>query len=128
MSWREGMAQIAAPKAGFSMDALATYLSERRIPNLMDSMESAGEYTAKVVSNILAFARNDQQFKVSTDIGALLTDTRELARNDFDMKKGYDFRNIQIHVHHDTVLSKVECHPTMIQQVILNIFKKGPGR
>jgi len=58
-------------------------------------------------------------------MGELLDKAIELASSDYDLKKKYDFRQIQIIRRYDGDLPRVWCDASKIQQVFLNILKNG---
>jgi signal transduction histidine kinase len=58
-------------------------------------------------------------------LAELLDNTVQLASNDYDLKKHYDFREIEIVRRYDPDLPLVPCEKNKIQQVILNILKNG---
>ena len=51
--------------------------------------------------------------------------TVELAENDYDLGKKYDFRKIEIIREYNAAVPDVTCEETKIQQVFLNILKNG---
>jgi len=77
------------------------------------------------VENTLSFSRKEQGETEETDLKDLIDKTIELAGNDYDLKKGFDFRNIEINREYDSAHNPVMCQPGKIQQVILNLLKNG---
>jgi len=61
----------------------------------------------------------------SQEIGRLMDAALELAMNDYDLKKRYDFRRIEIVRHYDGEIPLVPCEATNIQQIFLNIVKNA---
>jgi signal transduction histidine kinase len=61
----------------------------------------------------------------SRDMAKLLDATLELAQSDYDLKRKYDFRKIEIVRDYDPQTQQVMCAGSKIQQVFLNIFKNG---
>ncbi|MCK5348046.1 MAG: histidine kinase, partial [Desulfobacula sp.] len=55
----------------------------------------------------------------------LMETTIELVRNDYRMKKQYDFRNIEIVKEYQENIPPIPCEKSEIQQVFLNILKNG---
>jgi len=55
----------------------------------------------------------------------LMNSTLELAANDYDLKREYDFRKIDIIKEYSPDLSEVVCEENEIQQVFLNLLKNG---
>lgn len=59
------------------------------------------------------------------DIGDLLDTTLDLAANDYDLKKKFDFRSINIIRNYDSSVDRIRCDAGAIQQVFLNILKNA---
>ena len=59
------------------------------------------------------------------DICALLDRTLELAANDYDLKKQYDFRKIRIVREYEENLPLICCEESKIQQVFFNLIRNG---
>ena len=115
----------AAEAAGTTMAAIQQYLELRRLPIMLDNIRSSGKRAAAIVINMLSFARKSDRSVSSQDLGALLEQTVELAQTDYDMKKRFDFKQIQIVRAFDNTVPPVPCEASKIQQVFLNILKNG---
>jgi signal transduction histidine kinase len=59
------------------------------------------------------------------DLHELLDTAIRLAGSDYDLKKNYDFKQIEIKRHYDLTLSLVKCDKTEIEQVVLNLIKNA---
>ena len=101
------------------------YLDKREIPRMLDGISNAGERAATIVSNMLSFARKSDSNFTPQNLGALIDKTLELATNDYDLKKRYDFRRIKIIREYSPQTPPVNCSGNEIQQVLLNLFKNG---
>jgi len=115
----------AAEKVGIDLAALRQYLDMRSLPTMLENIRSSGNRAAAIVKNMLSFARKSDLVVSSHDLGALLDQTIELAQTDYDMKKHYDFKQIQIIREYDQTAPPVPCESSKIQQVFLNILKNG---
>ena len=62
---------------------------------------------------------------VPTDLSVLLEKTIEIAAHDYDLKKKYDFRHIDIIREFDNDLPAVPCVATEIEQVVLNLLRNA---
>jgi signal transduction histidine kinase len=80
---------------------------------------------AQIVNNILSFARKEESTVSVHHLDKILDKTIELAATDYDLKKEYDFKQIEIIREYDDNLSAVPCQASKIQQVILNILANG---
>ncbi|WP_419660336.1 two component system sensor histidine kinase [Desulfosarcina variabilis str. Montpellier] len=117
--------QKAAQSAGIAMDAIRHYLELRRLPNLIGNIRESGIRAADIVKNMLSFARKSDRRVSSHDLSALLDQTLELVRTDYDMKTHYDVKQIHIRREYDPAVPVVPCEASKIQQVFMNILKNG---
>lgn len=115
----------AARQAGITMDAIAQYMEERNIIRLLQSVHHAGSNAAAIVDNMLSFARKEGDSKSMHDIPEIIKTTVLLAQNDYNLKKKYDFKKIQIAYEFDRHLPKVACHKSKLIQVFFNIIKNA---
>ena len=115
----------AAERAGFSLPALNAYLDARKLPEMLENIRSSGNRAAEIVRNMLSFARKSDRAVSSHELDALLDQTVELARTDYDMKKRYDFKQIKIIKDYAPAVPPVPCEASKLQQVFLNILKNG---
>ena len=114
-----------AEQSGTSMAAIQTYMQGRHIPDMLAMIMESGQRAAQIVENMLSFSRKSGAAATLNDLGQLLDDTLALARNDYDLKKRYDFRQIEIVRKYDSTVPLVACEASQIQQVFLNILKNG---
>jgi PAS domain S-box-containing protein len=115
----------AAEEVGISLTALRQYLELRNLPTMLENIRASGNRAAAIVRNMLSFARKSDRVVSSHDLGSLIDQTIELAQTDYDMKKHYDFKQIQIVREYDETVPPVLCESGKIQQVFLNILKNG---
>ena len=115
----------AATACGIDLAALTTYLNERDIYDSIESIREAGQRAARIVNNMLSFSRKGDTHREFWDLRTLLDKTLELAASDYDLKKNYDFRRIEIERQYDPEIPLVLCEPSKIQQVFLNLLKNG---
>ena len=111
-------------KAGISFDALGNFLRERKIDRYLSSIREAGERAANIVSWLFRFSRQSDSAKTITDINALVGTAVDLAEQDYDLKKRFEFRKIAISRSLGDV-PRVLCVESQIQQVILNIIRNA---
>ena len=115
----------AAEAAGTSLTAIKAYMEKRNLPVMLENIRTSGKRAATIVKNMLSFARKSDRMISSHDLGALLDQTLELAQTDYDMKKHYDFKQIQIVREYDRSVPVIPCESSKLQQVFLNILKNG---
>jgi PAS domain S-box-containing protein len=117
--------QRAAETAGVTLAAMKHYLELRKLPGMIDSIRSSGMRATAIVTNMLSFARKSDRVVSSHDLCTLLDQIIELAAADYDMKKHYDFKKIQIIREYDDADTQVPCEAGKIQQVFLNLLKNA---
>ena len=115
----------AAQDAGTSLEAIGHFMEARGIPRMLQAITESGKRVTRIVSNMLSFARKDSVSVSSHDLNEILDKTIELAATDYDLKKTYDFKKIQIAREYDETLPVVLCQASKIQQVVLNILTNG---
>ncbi|WP_319522971.1 PAS domain S-box protein [uncultured Desulfosarcina sp.] len=115
----------AAETAGVTMAAVRQYMELRKLPNMLENIRESGDRAAAIVKNMLSFARKSDQVVSSHDLAVLLDRTIDLARTDYDMKKQYDFKQIEIIREYDPNVPEIPCESSKLQQVFLNILKNG---
>jgi PAS domain S-box-containing protein len=114
-----------AAQCGVDRAAMHCYLKARRIPEMLASVSDSGRRAARIVDNMLSFARKGDSKPSSIDLAALMDLTLELAENDYDLKKRLDFRHIRVHKQYDSTLPPVPGNSSKIQQVFLNLLRNG---
>ena len=117
--------EIVASKYGLNLDDLQAYMADRGILTFLKGIRESGERAAKIISNILQFSRRSESNIKSMDLAELLENTVELANNDYDLKKNYDFRHINIIREFQPGLGLVPCTETELEQVILNLLRNS---
>ncbi len=115
----------AARQCGLSMEEIQAYMKVRNLPEIIASIMDSGQRAAKIVDNMLSFSRKSDTTTTLCDLSQLMDATLALAENDYDLKKRYDFRQIEIVREYDSRVPMVVCESTKIQQVFLNILKNG---
>ncbi|MDX2441438.1 MAG: ATP-binding protein [Desulfobacterales bacterium] len=114
-----------ASDLGLSMSVIKKFMEKRDILKQLESINQAGIRAAKIVSNMLSFVRKNDSIKSYCDLEELIDNTIELAQNDYDLKKNYDFRQIEITREYGQDFPAVFCEGSKIQQVIFNLVKNA---
>ena len=115
----------AAETTGLSFDSLQGYLKLRNLDEMVAIIMNSGQRASRIVNNMLSFSRKSDSVKKQVSIPDLLDKTLELASNEYDLKKNFDFRKIEIIKEYDEYLPVIKCDYGQIQQVLLNILKNG---
>jgi PAS domain S-box-containing protein len=119
------VSQEAAEAAGTTITAIEQFMNARGIPRMLKAITTSGRRVADIVENMLSFARKDDTVVSSHRLEKILEKTLELAATDYDLKKQYDFRLIEIVKAYGENVPAVPCQESKIQQVLLNILSNG---
>ncbi len=115
----------AAEAAGTTMEAIEQFMENRGIQRMIGAITESGQRVSEIVSNMLSFARKEDPVVSYDYLDKILDKTIALAATDYDLKKEYDFKQIEIIREYDDNLPAVPCQASKIQQVILNILTNG---
>lgn len=111
----------AAQNAGTSMAAIRQFMEERKIFNQLTNINTAGIKAARIVENMLSFAKKGAP-KQACNLSDLLTKTMVLANSDYSLQKEYQIKRVNIIRHMDTDVPDVICEENKIIQVFLNMI------
>jgi PAS domain S-box-containing protein len=117
--------QRAAEEAGTTMEAIGAFMESRGIIKMVGRICESGTRAAEIVANMLSFARKSDSTFSTHALANLLDQCVDLAGSDYDLKKKYDFRQIEIVRQYEEGLPLVSCESGKIQQVMLNILRNG---
>lgn len=115
----------AAAESGCSLESIQRFMEKREILASLECIREAGCRAGRIVSSMLEFARKNDGRTTGADIAALLDRAVELAGQDYDLRKNYDFRQIRIEREYDPSLPLVECAANEIEQVALNLLRNA---
>jgi len=114
-----------AEEVGVPLNAIHAYLEKRMVLAMVDDIREAGNRAAKIVANMLQFSRRSESAQQYAVVGKVMDQTVELASNDYDLKKKYDFRHLTIVRNYDPATPKIKMVVTEFEQVILNLLKNA---
>ncbi len=114
-----------AKSVGADIDALIRYMNAREINKMVAGILEMGERASKIVTNMLNFSRRSESKMAPANIVDVVEKAIELASNDYNLKKKYDFRHIEIARDYEEDIPQISCIVTEIQQVILNLLKNA---
>jgi PAS domain S-box-containing protein len=115
----------AAAAAGISLEGLRRYLSDRGVLDYLAGGLEAGMRASRIISNMLRFSRKDGPGREHRDINELIDNAIEIASSEFDLKKRFDMRKIEIRRSFGRDIPPVWCNPTEIEQVVINLLKNA---
>ena len=109
---------------GLNLEGIRAYFDKRQISDAIASIRTASSRAAKIVANMLQFSRRADTTMEFTSLAETVDQALELAASDYDLKKKYDFRSIDIiKDYQDT--PQVSVVSVEIEQVILNLLKNA---
>ncbi|MCJ8314713.1 MAG: PAS domain S-box protein [Saccharospirillaceae bacterium] len=107
------------------LSQIKAYLNEREIIKFMDNIHSAGQRAAHIVTNMLQFSRQSSRKLDMHNICELLDRAIEIASSDYDLKNGYDFKQLEIIKEYSDEQLQIPCAAPEIEQVLLNLIKNA---
>ncbi|WP_084502545.1 ATP-binding protein [Fundidesulfovibrio putealis] len=116
--------RTAAQKAGCPLDNIHGYLRERDVVLLLDEVRTAAARASQIVQNMLSFCRQETEM-VQADMAQALDMAVTLCNNDYNLKKKYDFRRIQIVRDYQPDIPLVPCSVSQIEQVVINLLRNA---
>jgi PAS domain S-box-containing protein len=114
-----------AETIGIDLDLVNAYCKERGILNYLEGIQNSARRASEIITGMLQFSRMSDDTREEIDIHALLEESISMASRDFDLKKKYDFRMIDVLRDYRAGDSHVQCTPTEIEQVFLNLLKNS---
>ncbi|MBN1758498.1 MAG: HAMP domain-containing protein [Chitinispirillaceae bacterium] len=115
----------AAADVGIDAEQLYRYLENRKVISYLNGMHHASKRASEIITNMLQFSRMQPHSKIRIRINELIDQTIELARNEYELKKKYEFKTVTIIRNYDKKLPTLYCNATEIQQVLLNLLKNA---
>ena len=106
-------------------DDLEQYLAKLNLHEYLSGIRTAGERAAKIVSDLLSFARKSSSQTVPNDLNKLVKQALALASTDYDIKKKFDFKDLQVITELASDLPEVMCDKQQIEQVVFNLIRNA---
>jgi len=114
-----------ADDLGLDLEAMQTYFEQREVLGFLHGIQDAGKRAARIVSDMLTFSRKSEAELVPANLHDLLDTALRLADSDYDLKRRYDLKQIDIRREYSPEVGEVKCDPTEIEQVILNLVRNA---
>jgi PAS domain S-box-containing protein len=114
-----------ATACGTQLETIRCYMEKREIFRFLENIRVSGERASHIVENMLSFSRRSESRKTPVNLSELLDKAIELATHDYDLKKKFDFRDIQILRQYEPALAPVPCVATEIEQVVFNLLRNA---
>jgi PAS domain S-box-containing protein len=114
-----------ARAVGLDLALMDAYMRARGVNVFIEDIRAAAIRAAGIIRHMLDFSRVSESWRVPCDIPAIVDRAVELAGNDYDMKKNYDFRRVRLVREYEPGLPPVCCTETEIEQVLLNLLRNA---
>ena len=115
----------SAAELGLDLELMNRYLQERGIVDFLDAIRQSASRASRIVADMLAYSRGTGADFQPAVIEEMLDTVIRLATSDYDLKKKYDFKQIEIVREYDPALDTLICDQTEIEQVLLNLVKNA---
>lgn len=111
-----------AEDTNMNFDNLANYLHQQRINEFLDGILISGERAANIVGDMLSFARPANQESSEISIQDALDTAVRLSAKDYNQRKKFDFRKIEIRKTFSPDIGHVRAQKNQLEQVFLNLL------
>jgi PAS domain S-box-containing protein len=109
---------------GLNLERIRVYFDKRQISDFIASIRTASSRAAKIVANMLEFSRRTDTTIQPASLAQIVDQALELAASDYDLKKKYDFRSIDVIKDYQD-MPQVPIVSVEIEQVMLNLLKNA---
>ncbi len=117
--------RLLAENCSTNLAAVRDFFEQSRINKKLSTIHELVVRASKIVQDMLNFSRKSESKFLYADITQTLDKTVSLAGKDYNLKKKYDFRQIEIIREYESDLPEIKFQESKIQQVFLNILKNG---
>ncbi len=115
----------AAERLGLDPALLTGYLQARDIGTFIEDIQSAAMRASAIIRHMLDFSRKSESRRSVCDLAVITDKAVNLAKSDYDLKKNYDFKKIDIVREFEPDLPPLPCTETEIEQVLLNLLRNA---
>ncbi len=115
----------AAEELGVSLEGIKAYFEKRQIPEFIGSIREASSRASRIIGNMLRFSRHAGSALQPVSPSGVIEQALELAASDYDLKKKYDFKSIEIIREYATNMPEVPMVVVEMEQVMLNLLKNA---
>ncbi|MEH6823418.1 MAG: PAS domain S-box protein [Motiliproteus sp.] len=114
-----------AEALGLDLALLDTYMEQRGIHQFLQGIREGVERATQIVADMLTYSRRSSSSFEPTSLVELVETTLRLASHDYDLKKDYDFRRVNIVRDIQLQSDQLQCDRVAIEQVLLNLVKNA---
>jgi PAS domain S-box-containing protein len=117
--------QRLAAALSVNLQQLRAYLEQSQILNFLEGIAEAARRAAQIVADMKTFSDCGYADFRPARLEDMLDTAVRLANSDLDLRRQYDFRQVEIIRDYDPELGIVYCNPTAIEQVFFNLLKNA---
>jgi PAS domain S-box-containing protein len=117
--------QRTAEALGVDLELVYRYLDERGILGFLNAIQQSASRASHIVADMLAYSRSTSTDFQPARVEEMLDTVVRLAASDYDLKKKYDFKQIEIVRDFDPEFETLICDHTEVEQVLLNLIKNA---
>ncbi|MDP3426104.1 MAG: HAMP domain-containing sensor histidine kinase, partial [Humidesulfovibrio sp.] len=110
---------------GLDMDKLQAYLKARKLDLFLQDIQAAALRASGIIRNMLNFSRRSESTRQTCDLQRIIEQSVFLASSDYDLKKAFDFKHIEIVQDLEAGLPACRCTETELEQVLLNLLRNA---
>jgi signal transduction histidine kinase len=114
-----------AAEVGLSLDSMRAYLEKRGVVGFISQIREAGARMSRIITNMHKFSSMTEPVWEMVCLADIVDQALELARDDYAMKKHYDFRDIDLVRDYQLDLPLVRITVSEIEQVLLSLLKNA---
>lgn len=114
-----------AADIGLDMGLLQQYVRARKLDVFLLDIQAAALRASGIIRNMLNFSRRSESRRSVCDLGQIIEQSVFLASSDYDLKKSYDFKRIEIILELDEHYPPCGCTETELEQVLLNLLRNA---
>jgi len=114
-----------AREAGIELESLHEYLDRRGVPGFVANIRAAGARAAAIMTRMMRYSRTGEPVREASAVDAVLDQVLELASYDYELKKLYDFRQIEVVREYDSSLPPVMMTVPDMEQVFMSIIRNA---
>ena len=111
-----------AEQNNLKIDQMIGFIQQQSIDTFLDGILASGERAAGIVGDMLNFAKPITYESSHVDLIEVLDAAVRLSANDYNQKKQFDFRNIQIRKTYSPNIGQVLAQKNQLEQVFLNLL------
>ena len=118
-------AREQARKFNIDLKQLHQLFSASKVDYFLDGIKDSATNASRIINNLLQFSRPKTGEWTMASIQQIITNSIELARTDYTLKKEYNILNIDFQTEFAPNLGTLYCIPMEIEQVLLNLIKNA---